>query len=176
MVDHRRAPSQRAYQLPGWFFVLTTVCSLAAFAAVGWFFLGDRVDLTSRAPQAATSPSLSAGESEPSPSAAVPTPSPSAKQPGGADDQRPDTNVVVLNASKEPGLAATVAKTAEKAGWNVAEVGNWIYPAVVNAVYYPPGLQSEAEILADDVDVESVRPARSGMSTDELTVLLVYSP
>ena len=82
----------------------------------------------------------------------------------------------MLNASESPGLAARVADVAEEAGWTVAEIGDWIYPAVINAVYYPEGHQEEAELLADDVEIDSVRPARSGMSTDELTVLLVYSP
>ena len=82
----------------------------------------------------------------------------------------------MLNASETPGLARRVASSAEEAGWTVAEVGNWIYPAVVNAVYYPEGRQGEAEQLAGDIAVESVRPARPGMSADALTVLLVFSP
>lgn len=96
--------------------------------------------------------------------------------PKAEDGRRSGIDVVVLNASETPGLAARVADKAREAGWTVGEVGNWIYPAVVNAVYYPEGHQSEAEILADDVGIESVRPARRGMSTDGLTVLLVYSP
>ena len=44
------------------------------------------------------------------------------------------------------------------------------------AVDNPEGRQREAELLAEDLEIESVRPARAGMSTSELTVLLVYSP
>jgi hypothetical protein len=176
MIDHRRTPSQRAYQLPGWFFVLTAVLSVLAFTAVGWVFLADPFDPLRGAPQAKASPSASTAEAGPSPTAAR---APSGAPAGGQSDndgERSSIDVVVLNASGKPGLAADVAKAAKKAGWTVAEVGNWIYPAAVNAVYYPEGHQSEAELLAKDVEIESVRPTRSGMSTDDLTVLLVYSP
>ena len=175
MIDHRRTPSQRAYQLPRWFFVLTVVLSVVALVAVGWTFLGGRFDPTPGGPQAAMSPSVSTTEPEPSPTQAGPTSSVPAKDE--ADEgRRSDIDVVVLNATETPGLAARVADTAREAGWTVGEVGDWIYPAVINAVYYPDGHQNEAELLADDVGIESVRPARSGMSTDDLTVLLVYSP
>jgi hypothetical protein len=170
MIDHRRTPSQRAYQLPSWFFVLTTVLSALAFVAVGWVFLADRFDPTRGAPQGTAPPSASTSQVAPSPTLARPTSS------ARADGERSGIEVVVLNASGKPGLAADVADAVEKAGWTVGEVGNWIYPAAVNAVYYPEGHQQEAELLAEDVDIESVRPARSGMSTDDLTVLLVYSP
>ncbi len=176
MVDHRGTPSQRAYQLPGWFFVLTVTLSVSALAVVGWIFFADRLDLGSDAPQAAASPSVTASGSELDSRPTEPAASPSAEDRTDDDPARPDIEVVVLNASKTPGLAATVAEAAEGAGWTVGEVGNWIYPAVVNAVYYPEGRQREAELLAEDLEIESVRPARAGMSTSELTVLLVYSP
>jgi hypothetical protein len=165
MVDHRRTPSQRAYQLPSWFFVLTVVLSVLALTYAGWAFLGDTGKPTMNAtePTVATSPAIT-----PTPQ---PTPSPEAD-----DGRRSGVDVVVLNASEQPGLAARVADTAREAGWTVGDVGDWIYPAVVNAVYYPEGHRGEAELLADDVGIESVRPARAGMSADELTVLLVYSP
>ena len=169
MVDHRRTPSQRAYQLPSWFFVLTAVLSVLAFFTVGWVFLADRFDALPDVPQATSSPPASATE----PTTVRPT------DPGGErqrDGRRSAIDVVVLNASQTPGLARDVADVATKAGWTIGEVGNWIYPAAVNAVYYPEGHQPEAQLLAEDVGVDSVRPARAGMSTDDLTVLLVYSP
>ena len=165
MVDHRRTQSQRAYQLPSWFFVLTVILSVLALAYAGWAVLGPRPDATRNAtePTVSTSPAV--------------TPTQKPTRPPKADDgRRSGIEVVVLNASETPGLAARVADAAREAGWTVGEVGDWIYPAVVNAVYYPEGHQSEADLLADDVGIESVRPARRGMSTDELTVLLVYSP
>jgi hypothetical protein len=174
MDDHRRTTSQRAYQLPGWFFILTAVVSVLGFVAVGWVFLAGRLDLSPGAPQATASPSASAGEPRPGAGGAQPTSTGSPRN--GADDDRSSIDVVVLNASEKAGLAGSVADAAEEAGWTVAEIGDWIYPAVVNAVYYPEGHEQEAGLLAEDLDIDSVRPVRSGMSTDELTVLLVYSP
>ena len=169
MVDHRRTPSQRAYQLPGWFFVLTAVLSVLAFLTAGWVVLADRFDLTPGALQTSASPSAPADQ--PEPTDASPTTTASA-----ADGERSGIDVVVLNASETPGLARRVADTAEEAGWTISEIGDWIYPAVINAVYYPEGHQEEAELLAEDVKIDNVRPARRGMSSDALTILLVYSP
>jgi len=175
MTDHRRTPSQRAYQLPSWFFVLTAALSLLAFVAVGWVLLADRFDPTPRGPQATASPSVPTTEPEPSLTKVRPTSSAAAAD-GDDDGRRSGIDVVVLNASETPGLAADIADAAREAGWTVDEIGDWIYPAHINAVYYPEGHQSEAELLADDVGIDGVRPARSGMSADDLTVLLVYSP
>jgi hypothetical protein len=181
MVDHRRTPSQRAYQLPGWFFVLTVLLGVFALAGVGWAFLGDRFDAALHANQPSAAPSLTEPEPEPATSRPIPgSAADDASQDGddepSADAARPDIGVIVLNASETPGLARDVAATAKDSGWTIAEVGNWIYPAVVNAVYYPDGRQAEAEQLSGDISVESVRPARPGMSTEALTVLLVSSP
>jgi hypothetical protein len=166
MTDHRRTPSQRVYQLPGWFFVLTAVLSVLALAYAGWAFFSyprGAVTMQETGPSVSTSPTV------------TPTRQ-STSSPGADHGERAGIDVVVLNASEKPGLAAGVADAAKKAGWTVDELGDWIYPAVINAVYYPEGHQSEAELLADDVGIESVRPARPGMSADDLTVLLVYSP
>ena len=166
MVDHRRTPSQRVYQLPGWFFVLTAVLSVLALAYAGWAFFSyprGAVTMEEAGPSVATSPTVTPTQQ-------------STSSPRADDGERAGIDVVVLNASGKPRLAAGVADTAKKAGWTVDEIGDWIYPAVINAVYYPAGHQSEAKLLADDVGVESVRPARPGMSADDLTVLLVYSP
>ena len=164
MTDHRSTTGQRAYQLPSWFFVLTAVLSFLALAYAGWAFSGKPADVTMNAtkPTVSTSPTVTPTQ---------PTSSPTAD-----DGRRSGIDVIVLNASETPGLAARVADTAREAGWTVGDVGDWIYPAVINAVYYSEGRQSEAEILADDVGIESVRPARPGMNADGLTVLLVYSP
>jgi hypothetical protein len=169
MTDHRRTPSQRAYQLPSWFFVLTVLIGVVTLGAVGWVFLGDRVGGQPSTPQASGSPSRSEPEPEPEPT----EPAPNADAP---EDDRPDLEVIVLNASQIPGLARGVAAEAKEAGWTVSEVGNWPYPAVVNAVYYPDGRQDEARQLAEDIGLEGIRAARPGMSTDALTVLLVSSP
>lgn len=167
--------SQRAYQLPSWFFVLAAVLSILAFVAVGWVFLGDRFD-QSGGPQATASAPATASEREPEPEPTPTTSEPTSTRDDAGEGRRSGIDVVVLNASERPGLAADVADAAREAGWTVADVGNWIYPAHINAVYYPEGRQSEAQLLAEDVDIAGVRPARPGMSADDLTILLVGSP
>jgi hypothetical protein len=176
MIDRRGTPSQRAYQLPGWFFVLTVLLGVFALAAVGWAFLGDRLDAPLDARQTSAAPTPSEPAPEPATSRPTSGSTPADEGDDEPDSQRPDIDVIVLNASETPGLARDIAATARESGWTVAEVGDWIYPAVVNAVYYPEGRQAEAEKLSGDIAVESVRPARPGMSTDALTVLLVSSP
>ncbi len=179
MTDHRRTPSQRAYQLPSWFFVLTVLIGVVTLGAVGWVFLGDRIGGLPSAPQASASPSASEPEPEHEPTEPAPTedaPEDEGDTNTGPGGDRPDLEVIVLNASQTPGLARGVAAEAKEAGWTVSEVGNWPYPAVVNAVYYPDGRQDEARQLAEDIGLEGIRAARPGMSTDALTVLLVSSP
>jgi hypothetical protein len=173
MVDHRRTPSQRAYRLPGWFFVLTGTLSLAGLVGAGWILVAD--------PFAPDSPASSnALEDAPTvtptatPSRLTATPMPDAS--ADTSDERDGIELVILNATNKAGLAAQVADVARAAGWTVADVGNWPYPAAQNAVFYPDGHQSEAELLGEDLEIASVRPVRPGMSTDELTVILLNTP
>lgn len=168
MVDHRRTPSQRAYRLPGWFFVLTGLLSLLGLATA--VVVVADVPLWERSPQGTPRPL-------PSPSAtATPTAEPSESSTPSDDNDRSGVEVVVLNATSKKGLAADVADLAEKAGWTIAEIGNWPYPAAQNAVFYPQGHQAEGELLGEDLAIKSVRPARPGMSTDKLTVILLNAP
>jgi hypothetical protein len=39
-------------------------------------------------------------------------------------------------------------------------------------VYYPAGLQEQAQLLAKDVDVERILPSVSPMRMDRLTIIL----
>ena len=39
-------------------------------------------------------------------------------------------------------------------------------------MYYPPGLQAQAELLAKDVGIDRIRPAVAPMRTDRLTIIL----
>jgi hypothetical protein len=164
MVDHRRTPSQRAYRLPGWFFVLTGVLSVVGIAAAGWVLVGEPFPSSKVQPTAAPRPTPT---TEP-----TSTPKPTAS----ADHRRDGIKVLVLNATRKPGLAAGVADKAKKAGWKVADIGNWPYPAAQNAVFYPDGHEAEGALLGEDLSIKSVRPNRPGMSTDQLTVILLYTP
>lgn len=135
-------------------------CALGLVGAV-WSLTGGSTPTRAAAPSppVATSAPPTAAPSQP----AEPTPEP-----------RPDIAVEILNASEKPGLAATTAKEAEKAGWKVARVGNWVYGASHEAVYYPDGQKEAATMLAEDLDIDSVEPAKQGMASSELTVLVLF--
>ena len=158
MIDHRRAQSRRAYSLPGWFFVLTTILSVLGFALAGWVLVADPFPLTSQA-------------------APVPTATPTVKpSPTPKPVKRDGIAIEVYNASTTPGLAKTAGEVADGLGWKVDKVDNWTYGAAQNAVYFPPGHRTDAQTLADDLKIDLVRPAKSGMSTDDLTVILITAP
>jgi hypothetical protein len=157
MVEHRRTPSRRAYHLPGWFFGLAgLLCALGVIAVI-WAGSGDlnRATVSPKAPVVTATPTVS-----PTPTKAPPP-------------ERPAIKVEVLNGSGTHGLAARTAKKVEKAGWTVSGVGNWKFGAAHDAVYYPPESQAAAERLANDLGIDSVEPAKSGMRDDQLTVLVV---
>lgn len=159
MIDHRRAQSRRAYSLPGWFFVLTTTLSVLGFALAGWILVANPFD-------SFANPGIAA----PTPTAAAPTPSPT------PEVKRDGIAIEVYNASTTAGIAKNAGETATKLGWTVDKVENWTYGAAQNAVYFPPGHRTDAQTLADDLKIDLIRPAKSGMSTDNLTVILITEP
>ena len=158
MVEHRGSPSRRAYSLPGWFFGLTALTCVVALGLTAW-------TVTTSGPGPALTPTVAptATPTEPGPPApAAPEPSP-----------RPSIGVEVLNASGTPGLAAATADAAEDAGWTVSSVGNWQFGASHEAVYYPDGEEEVAQQLADDLEIDAVEPAKTGMKINQLTVLVL---
>lgn len=161
MIDHRRAQSRRAYTLPGWFFVLTTVLSIAGFALAGWILVANPfAHGPSEAPTAA--PTATAKP--------IPTPTPE------PEPQRDGISIEVYNASTTVGIAKRAGEVAAELGWTVAKVENWTYGASQNAVYFPKGHRDEAVTLADDLKIELVQPTKEGMSADNLTVILITEP
>lgn len=188
MVDQRKGPGQRAYRLPGWFFVVTGVASVLGIALAAWVLIANPFatsqtqtatpDPTATAdPSVAPDPTLSDGVADPASDLASDTDTDAEPAGTGADDElRGGTEIVVLNGTTTAGLAATVAKTASDAGWTVEKVGNWPYPVAQNAVFYPQGLEDEGKLLGRDLDITSVRPIRPGMSDNQLTVILLNAP
>jgi hypothetical protein len=162
MVEHRRTPSRRAYTLPGWFFGVTAVVCVVALGLAAWTFRSDDLG-------GSPAPATSASASTPAATTAPRSSAPASPQP----EPRPTIEVEVLNASGKPGLAANTAKAAEKAGWTVTSVGNWQYGASHEAVYYPEGREEAAQQLADDLDIDAVEPAKTGMKISQLTVLVL---
>lgn len=179
MVAHRKTPSKRAYVLPGWFFVLTSVVVVAAAGWLVWIALNGpgetQVDgpdpSASAAPSAPTSPSPTAKKTTaptPSPSRTTPSPSPTPTA------SRTTVGVSVLNGSRTPGLARSGSVRVQQLGWTVGTVGNWRAGGVSQtSVYFPAGREAEAKLLADDLGIDAVAAALPGMSTERLTLVLL---
>jgi hypothetical protein len=159
MIDHRRAQSRRAYSLPGWFFLLTTVLSVLGFALAGWILVANPFDPANRPVVA------------PTPTTAAPTPTPTP-----VEVDRDSIGIEVFNASTTPGIAKRAGEAATELGWKVEKVENWTYGAAQNAVYFPKGHREQAETLADDLKIDLIRPTKPGMSSDNLTVILITEP
>ena len=145
--------------MPGWFFALTTVLSIVGFVLAGWILLANPF---AAAPQAEPTPT-------PTPTVTKPTPTPTPVS-------RDGIGIEVFNASTTVGIAKRAGDTATKLGWTVDKVENWTYGASQNAVYFPKGHRDEAVTLADDLKIDLVQPAKDGMSTDSLTVILITEP
>jgi hypothetical protein len=185
VVEHRRTVSRRGSVLPGWFFVVAAVISLAGAGTLGWL-TWDSLRPESgviAAPAESPSPSPTPTESatpSPSPSdspspSPTPSESPSPTPSPTPEVTRSDIGVSVLNASGVQGLAAQVGGRVTQAGWTVTVVGNWRGGAPQTAVHYPQGREAEAELLAQDLGVPTA-PAVQGMSGDRLTVLVLSVP
>ncbi len=165
-MNHRRTPSRNLFVPSSWFVVLTIAACVAATAAIGWLLVkGDG------SADVATPPSATATTPAPEPTDTVdptPTPTPTETKPAVARD----TPVSVLNNTGVAGAATTFATKVESAGWTVGGVGNWRGSIGENTVYYPAGLQDQAQQLATDVGIARVKPTVANMRTDRLTIIL----
>jgi cytoskeletal protein RodZ len=188
MVAHRKnVPAPRAYVPSTWFIVLSVMLVVGAGGWLGWLVVGDGSSPSeAAAPTAASTkppvttpvtpvtPVPSATSSTPAPDASSePAPDETSDSP---DEPEPTTQrsapVSVLNNSGVVGAARTFSAKVGGAGWTLAGIGNWTGSIPANTVYYPPGLQSQAERLAKDVGIGRVRPSVSPMRSDRLTIIL----
>lgn len=169
-MDHRRTPSRNLFVPSSWFVVFTIVVCLAAVAGLGWLLVkGD----SSKDKDTATPPSASATTAAPEPTATEPTETePTATPTETEPTVARDTEVSVLNNTGTSGVAGAFATKVKDAGWTVGGVGNWRGSVGQNTVYYPEGLQDQAEQLAKDVGIERVMPRVDPMRTDRLTIIL----
>ncbi|MFC0623729.1 LytR C-terminal domain-containing protein [Kribbella deserti] len=85
-------------------------------------------------------------------------------------DRRPP--VEVYNNTRRKGLAQQVADKARADGWKVAGLDNWKGKIVTSTVYYPPGMQAEAQQLATTLGVARIKDSLENMKSDRLTVIL----
>jgi hypothetical protein len=86
-----------------------------------------------------------------------------------------DAYVEVYNNSSIQGLAARTTAALQAIGWDVVGTDNWYGDIPSNTVYYPPQLQSQANLLARDLGISRTHPAVSPMRFDRLTVILTGS-
>jgi len=84
--------------------------------------------------------------------------------------------VDVYNNSGITGLADSTSAELQGAGWRIAVTDNWYGEIPANTIYYPPQLQAQARLLADDLGVGRMHPAVAPMNTDRLTVILTTTP
>ncbi|MDX6259345.1 MAG: hypothetical protein QOH84_1033 [Kribbellaceae bacterium] len=80
--------------------------------------------------------------------------------------------VEVYNNTPRKGLAEDVSVRARQAGWIVTGRDNWHGKIVASTVYFPAGMQAEANQLARDLGISRTKDALDNMKKDRLTVIL----
>ena len=81
--------------------------------------------------------------------------------------------VIVLNQTPVRGLAATFQEQLEAGGWTVAGIDDFRGNVPATTVYFPPGLRPVAKaLMAQFPEIGRIRPAFTGISTTQLTVIL----
>jgi LytR cell envelope-related transcriptional attenuator len=155
------------------------VCLVAAsiVAAMGLFRVVGR-PATEPLSQQAPSLHLGASPGAASPPVALPTPTPT-PTPSPTPRPRPlaplTAPVAVFNASGVSGLAGRTAAALRLRGVNVASIGNLsqaLRPAGT-AVYYPPGIRSQAQTLAKLSGATTVSPAPEWLAAAGTLVLVL---
>ncbi|MFI5426939.1 LytR C-terminal domain-containing protein [Aeromicrobium sp. UC242_57] len=178
MVAHRKnVPTRKAHVPSTWFIVLTIMLCVGGAGSLGALVLDGDDEPSATPPSASPSISLSPEPTEktedPRPSTTTPKPAPTATTPTTATPEvAREAAVSVLNNSNIVGAAKAFSGKVTDAGWTLGGIGNWSGVIDGNTVYYPPGLQAQAELLAKDVDIDRVRPSIAPMRMDRLTVIL----
>jgi LytR cell envelope-related transcriptional attenuator len=80
--------------------------------------------------------------------------------------------VEIYNNTPRKGLAEDVSIRARQAGWIVTGKDNWHGKIVASTVYFPAGMQAEANQLARDLGIGRTKDALDNMKKDRLTVIL----
>lgn len=190
--SHRARPGITSYLLPG--LVVTLSVLAVVIGVIGWLGPGPGqsaaptprptvpVPRPTPTPTPTPSPSVTPSVSPtvsptPTPTPTVsPTvrPTPTTTSPTSRPVVR--AKVVVLNQTRQTGLAARVAATLRREGWTVTGIGNWYGTVPSTTVYYPAGKEAAARSLARELGVDRIRPRVKGMLTDRLTVVLTADP
>jgi hypothetical protein len=82
--------------------------------------------------------------------------------------------VIVLNSTDRSGLAADASEAIKAEDWETGQPGNYAGSELSQStVFYPEGMKGSAQLLQDQFpDITAVKPAREGMSTSSLTLVL----
>ncbi|MEV6413473.1 LytR C-terminal domain-containing protein [Kribbella sp. NPDC051718] len=80
--------------------------------------------------------------------------------------------VEIYNNTPRKGLAEDVSVRARQAGWIVTGKDNWHGKIIASTVYFPAGMQAEANQLARDLGIGRTKDALDNMKKDRLTVIL----
>ena len=174
MVEHRRTPGGGVSVPAGWFIVLSVV---ACIAAAGWLGVMLVQPTSATAESSSSTPrATEQGTDAPAPTSATPTDPDPTPDPEPTASKEPEvtreSTVSVLNNTGIVNLAKAFSGQVAGAGWTVSGTGNWRGQIVSNTVYYPDGLQPQAELLAKDVGIERVLPSIEPMRMDRLTIIL----
>ncbi len=79
----------------------------------------------------------------------------------------------ILNDTHISGLAAKAEKTLTSGGWTVPSTGNYAHTVTQTTVYYQPGQQASAQLLATQFPkIRRVLAAPSGLVAGHLTLVL----
>lgn len=85
---------------------------------------------------------------------------------GGKPAKAPPTQVAVLNATAEPGLAATFAAKLKPTGFIVKPVTNTAVPLDTSVVMFEPGAETAARQIASSVGISDVQPISQEVQAD----------
>ncbi len=194
--SHRARPGVSSYLLPGLVVALSVLA--VVIGVIGWLGPGPG---ESAAPTPRPTVPVPRPTPTPTPVSPTPTPTPTptvtpSVPPSASPSASPTpttmptatatpsatvlpvvrARVVVLNQTRQTGLAARVATQLRRAGWTVTGVGNWYGTVPTTTVYYPTGKEAAARSLARELGVDRIRPRVKGMLTDRLTVVLTADP
>lgn len=182
-MENRPTRGRRAFSIPGSVMFATITISLIGagvlLAAIvsGPVLHAGNDDGSAGSPSASSSDTPEEKDSPDATGSSGETESPDEEKSSDkpSDDPEPDrdTSVAVFNNTAESGRAGDLADKARDQGWTVSGTDNWQGQIPETTVYFPSDDQrDEAELLADDLDIDRVKPAEESMQSDRLTVVI----
>lgn len=165
----------------------SALAALAVFVLVGVLVLafgedGDQADragsdplvVVTLSPTPLATPSVGASPSVSPSASAGPSATSSASASASATQAPVDkVPVIVLNQTGISGLAAKFQEELEAGGWTVAGIDDFRGNVPATTVYFPRGMRPAAVALMEQFpQIGRIRPAFSGISASQLTVIL----